>query len=87
MSVRLIIQLLPLVGGWVSVNRLNPISLMAVVIPTDSPNSVRIRYVIELLVEYLCCQLFFLIFCCYMGFVIGLSQISFFYSLLHDLLG
>ena len=60
---------------------------MAVDTPTDRPKSVRNLCVIEVLVAFLCCQL---IVECSVGlrvFVIGLSQISLFFSIqaLHNL--
>ena len=62
------------------VNRFIHISLMAVVTPTDHPKSVPNRCVIQLLMAFLCCDVA-LDFSVGVGaFVIGLSQISFFFS-------
>ena len=54
---------------------------MTVVIPTDRPKSVRNRCVIEVLVAFLFCPLVFEFSVGIEVFVIGLSQISFFFSL------
>ena len=69
--------------GWDPVNRLNHSSWMAIVTPTDRPKSVRNRYVIEVLVEFVCCHVACWVFSVGVGaFVIGLSQISSFFSYL-----
>ena len=54
---------------------------MTVVTPTDRPKSVCNRYVIEVFVAFVCCPLVFEFSVGIGGFVIGLSQISFFFSL------
>ena len=51
---------------------------MAVVTPTNRPKSVRKRCVIEVLVEFLCCQLIDEFSVDIGAFVIELSRISFF---------
>ena len=56
---------------------------MTVVTPTDSPKSVRNRSVIEVFGGVFVLSIGFRIFCWYRGFVIGLSQISFFFSDTH----
>ena len=53
---------------------------MTVVTPTDRPKSVRNRCVIEVFGDVCVLSFGFRIFCCCRGFVIGLSQISFFFS-------
>ena len=63
------------------VNQVNHTSWVAVVTPTDRPKSVRNRCVIELFCGVVCIVTLHLWhFCWYMGFVIGLSQISSFFS-------
>ena len=52
---------------------------MTAVTPTDRPKSVRNRCVIEVLVAFLCCPLVFELPVGIGVFVIGLSQISFFF--------
>ena len=80
MSVLLIKRLLRLVGRWAR-KPINHTSWVAVVTPTDRPKSVRNRCVIELFVA-----LFVLSLCPFDisvgvgAFVIGLSQISSFFS-------
>ena len=67
--------------GWHPVNRFNHTSWVAVVTPTDRPKSVRNRCVIEVFMACLCCRVAFLDFSVGVGaFVIGLSQISSFFS-------
>ena len=64
------------------VNQVNHTSLVAVVISTDRPKSVRNRCVIELFVALFVLSLFpFDISAGIRAFVIGLSQISSFFSL------
>ena len=53
---------------------------MAVVTPTGRPKSVRNHCVIEVLVTFLCCQLVVEFSVGIRIFVIGLSEISFFFS-------
>ena len=54
---------------------------MAIVTQTDSPKSVRNRFVIEVLVGFVCCHVAFWGFSVGVGaIVIGLSQISSFVS-------
>ena len=68
-----------LVGRLDTINRFNHTSWMAVVTSTGRHKSVRNRCVIAVLVALLCCQLV-VQFCVDIGaFVIGLSQISFFF--------
>ena len=55
---------------------------MTVVTPTDRPKSVRNRCVIEVFGGVFVSSFSFRIFWWYRGFDIGLSQISFFFSLL-----
>ena len=80
MYVLLITRLLRLVGRWAR-KPVNHTSWVAVVTPTDRPKSVRNRCVIELFVA-----LFMLSLCPFdisvgvWAFVIGLSQISSFFS-------
>ena len=67
--------------GCVTVNRLNHTSWIPVVTPTDRPNSVRNHCVIEVLRWRFCGVHWFSEFSVGIRvFVIGLSQISFFYS-------
>ena len=54
---------------------------MTVGTPTDSPKSVRNRYVIEVLEAFLCCQLVVEISVGIGAFIIGLSHISFVFTL------
>ena len=54
---------------------------MTVVTSTDRPKSVRNRCVIEVFGGVCVLSFGFLIFCWYRGFVMGLIQISFFFSL------
>ena len=68
------------VSGKVSVNRFNHTSWITVVTPTDNPKSVCNRCVIEVFVAILCCQLVFEFSVGIGVFVIGLSQISIFFS-------
>ena len=52
-----------------------------IITPTDRPKSVRNRFVIEVLVAFLCCHVaFFDFYVDIETYVIGLSQISFFFS-------
>ena len=51
------------------------------VTPTDRPKSVRNRFVIEVFGGVLYGVTFVFVFCACRGFVIGLSQISSFFSL------
>ena len=67
--------------GWVPINRFNHTSLRAVVTQTDRPKSERNCCVFEVLVAFLCGQLV-VEFSVGIGvFVMGLNQISFFFSL------
>ena len=83
MYVLLITRLLRLVGRWAR-KPVNHTSWVAVVTPTDRPKSVRNRYVIELFcgVVYVV-TLPFDISVGVWAFVIGLSQISSFFSQNH----
>ena len=80
--VLLITRLLPGVGRWARKPVIHA-SWVAVVTPTDRPKSVRNRYLIELLLA-----LFVLSLCPFdisvgvRAFVVGLSQISSFLSLI-----
>ena len=67
--------------GWYSLTRYNHTSWVTVVTPTDRPKSVRNRCVIKGFGGVFVLSICFRIFCWYRGFVIGLSQISFFFSL------
>ena len=68
--------------GWDPVNWFNHTSWVVIVTTTDRPKSFRNRCVIEVLVAFLCCHVAFWIFSVGAGaFVIGLSQISSFFSL------
>ena len=64
-------------GRLGTLNRFNHTNLMTVVTPTDRPESVRNRCLIEVLVAFLCCPLVFQIFVGIRFYVIALSQISF----------
>ena len=54
---------------------------MTVVTPTDRPQSVRNRCVIDILVAFLCCPIVFEFSVGIEFFALDLSQISFFFSL------
>ena len=68
--------------GWVPVKRFHHTSWVAVVTPSDCPKSVRNRFVIEVFRGvFVLSRSFFLEFSVGVGvFVIGLIQISSFYS-------
>ena len=67
--------------GWKFVNRFNHTDWVDVVTPTERPKSVRNRCVIYVLVAFLCRHFLFLEFSVGIrSSVIGLSQISFFFS-------
>ena len=81
MCVLLITRLLRLLGGWDPVNRFNDTSWVTIVTQTDRPKSVRNRCVIEVFGGVFVLSRCFLN--CSIGvgaFVIGLSQISSFFS-------
>ena len=63
--------------GWALVNRINVISGVTAVTPTDRPKSVRNRCVIKVFDGILCCLVAFSVGV--EAFVIGLSQISSFF--------
>ena len=80
MCVLYIPQFLWLVRRLGTVNRFNHTSLMTVVSPTDRHKSVRNRSLIEGFGGAFVLSIGFRIFCWYeLFFVIGLSQISFFF--------
>ena len=67
--------------GWDPVNQFNHTSWVAIVTPTDRPKSVRNCCVIEVFGDVSVLSRCFLDFSVGVGvFVIGLSQISFFFS-------
>ena len=70
--------------GWDPGNRFNYTSWVAIVKPADRPKSVRNRYVIEFLVAFFALSRSFWDISVGVGaFVIGLSQISSFFSFCH----
>ena len=58
--------------GWDPVNRFNHTCWLAVVTPTDRPESVRNRCVIEIFVGVLCCHVAFWIFLWLVGWLVVL---------------
>ena len=79
------IQILRLVGRLGSRKPVNPTSWETIVVPTDCPKSVRNRCVIEVFDGVFVLSRCFLDFSVGIdAFVIGLSQISFFFSCKHQ---
>ena len=79
MSACLCLRLHNCCGEWEGWDPVNWFNHTGWVTPTDRPKSVRNRYVIKVLVAFLCCHVAFGFSVGVGAFVIGLSQISSFF--------